>query len=272
MSSHPLAPPLGPLCRGLALLALALPALAQQPSQAPQSPQPPQAAQAPQTAQGPQAPQSPGKAYAPGPFQRLVISGAAEVRLQQGERDTVFIRGDEALQNSVELRLTGNELLVQPSGGWKFWRSSRLQMEVTMRQLDRLAITGNGEVHAPATFRADRLDVSISGSGLVRFDDLQAQRLSFAIVGSGEGQMRGQSNALSLAISGKGKLEAAQLRSERAAVAISGVGDVQLWATRVLSVNIIGAGTVDYWGSPQISRAISGVGKLNALGESPPGP
>ena len=48
-----------------------------------------------------------------------VLSGAAEVRLQQGERDTVFIRGDEALQNSVELRLTGNELLVQPSGGWK---------------------------------------------------------------------------------------------------------------------------------------------------------
>lgn len=212
-----------------------------------------------------------GRSYSPGPFQRLEISGAADVRLLQGDRDEVFIAGDEETQKSVTVQLRGNRLEIQPSGNWKFWRSKRLQMEVTVRQLENLELSGNGEVHAPATFRAQRLSLSISGSGLVRFDDLQAQRLHFAVAGSGEGQLRGQVDSLSLAISGKGKLQAEQLRSERAAVAISGVGQAQLWVTRSLSVAVMGVGTVDYWGSPQVSRDASGLAKINARGETPPG-
>lgn len=215
--------------------------------------------------------QAGGRSYAPGSFQRLEISGSADVRLQQGDRDEVFISGDEDMQKSVQVLLRGNRLEVQPSGGWKFWRSSRLQMEVTVRNLEQLELSGNGEVHAPATFRAERLGVSISGSGLVRFDDLQAQRLHFAVAGSGEGQLRGQLNLLSLAISGKGKLMAEQLRSERAVVAISGVGQAQLWVTQSLNINIMGVGTVDYWGNPQLTRSSSGVAKINPRGETPPG-
>lgn len=213
-----------------------------------------------------------GRSYSPGPFQRLEINGSADVRLQQGERDEVFISGDEDMQKSVQLLLRGNRLEVQPSGGWKFWRSKRLQMEVTVRNLEQLELSGNGEVHAPGTFRVDRLGVGIAGSGLVRFDDLQAQRLHFAIAGSGEGQLRGQANSLSLAISGKGKLMAEQLRSARGAVAISGVGQAQIWVTQSLSINIMGVGTVDYWGNPQLSRATSGVATINARGETPPAP
>lgn len=212
-----------------------------------------------------------GRSYAPGPFQRLEISGAADVRLLQGERDEVFVAGDENVQKSVELELRGNRLEIQPSGGWKFWRSSRLQLEVTVRQLEQLELSGASDLHAPGPFRAGRLSIGISGSGLARFDDLRADSLRFAVSGAGDGQLRGQVRSLALQVSGKGKLLAEQLRSETASVAISGVGQANLWVTRSLSINVSGVGTVDYWGSPQVSRASSGMATVNARGETPPG-
>lgn len=263
MNRHflPLSLHLRPLGRGLALLALALPAWAQQPPQAPQPPQPPQA---------PQAPQGPGRVYTPGPFQRLEVSGAADVRLVQGERDEVFIAGDEAMQKSVELELRGGRLEIQPAGSWKFWRSSRLQIEVTMRRLEQLELSGASDLHAPGPIRTERLSIGISGAGLARFDDLQADSLRFGISGAGDGQLRGQVRTLSLNVSGKGKLMAEQLKVDNASVSISGVGNAGLWVTNTLRVGVSGIGTVDYWGRPQVSRSSSGMATINARGEAPP--
>lgn len=211
-----------------------------------------------------------GQLYTPGPFERLEISGAANVRLSQGPREEVFIAGDAEMQKSVELELRRGKLLIQPSGGWKFWNSARLQIDVTVRRLDQLELSGASDLHAPGTFRVERLGVTISGSGLARFDDLQAEQLRFAISGAGEGLLRGQVAALNLTISGKGRLQAEQLRANAVAVQISGVGNASVWATEALKVGISGIGTVDYWGRPQLVRSTSGMASIHARGELPP--
>ncbi|QPF76047.1 DUF2807 domain-containing protein [Roseateles sp. DAIF2] len=216
-----------------------------------------------------EAQQQAGRSYAPGPFTRLEISGAADVRLLQGERDEVFIAGGEEVQKSVELELRRGRLEIQPTGGWKFWRSARLQIEVTVKQLEQLELSGASDLHAPGPFRAERLTIGISGAGLVRFDDLQAETLRFGISGAGDGQLRGQVRALALSVSGKGKLMAEQLRTDTAAVTISGVGNAALWVTQNLRVNVSGVGTVDYWGRPQVSRSSSGMATINARGDAP---
>lgn len=231
----------------------AVPAAAAPPAPTPPTPWPPAATE--------------GQLYTPGDFARLEVAGAAHVRLLQGERDQVFIAGGPEVQRSVELELRKDRLVIRPAGGWKFWSPARLQIDVAMRQLSQLVISGSSDVRAPGPLRAERLAVQISGAGQVRFDELQAEQLRFIVSGAGDGQLGGQVHDLQLQISGKGKLLADQLRTARATVAISGIGTARLWVSDQLQVNVSGVGTVEYWGQPEVQRQSSGFASVKALGE-----
>ncbi|CAN5145520.1 hypothetical protein BH11PSE10_BH11PSE10_07350 [soil metagenome] len=208
-----------------------------------------------------------GRLYTPGPFDRLDVAGSAQVKLSQGERDQVFIAGDAEVQKGVEVDLANNRLTVRPTGGWKFWHSARLQIEVQMRNLSQLILSGASDLHAPGAIKAEKLSVSISGAGLARFDDLMVDQMRFDISGAGDGILAGQVGELALNVSGKGKVQAEQLRAARAVVSISGIGNANLWVTDSLRVSISGIGSVEYWGQPELRRSSSGLGSITGRGE-----
>jgi hypothetical protein len=215
----------------------------------------------------PALPAEPGRIYAPGPFDRLELAGAARVILVQGERDQAFIAGDAEVQRNVEVELADRQLVIRPAGGWKFWHSGKLFVQVEMRQLRQLSVSGASDVHAPGLLRTDQLKLSISGAGLARLDQLQAHQLTFAISGAGDGQLGGRVDELALQISGKGKVVADKLQARSARVSVSGIGNVLLWVTDDLSAHISGVGSVDYFGNPSVQRSVSGMGSISARGE-----
>ena len=260
----------------LTLLAAAAQAGAQPSPAAPPAPspaaQPAPMAQPAQPAQPampavPALPAEPGKIYAPGAFDRLELAGAARVLLVQGDRDQAFVAGDAEVQKSVEVELSDRQLVIRPAGGWKFWHSNKLFVQVEMRQLRQLSVSGASDVHAPGPLRTDQLKLNISGAGLARLDQLQARTLNFVISGAGDGQLGGRVDELSLQISGKGKVVADRLQAQRARVSVSGIGNVVLWVTDDLAANISGIGSVDYFGSPSVQRSVSGMGSINAKGD-----
>jgi hypothetical protein len=209
-----------------------------------------------------------GRVYAPGPFDSLVVDGAGQVRLVQGERDEVFVPGDAEAQREVGVRLVGNRMKIDLPGGWKFWNNgSGTQVEVRVRHLSRLMMSGANDVVAPGPFSGDQLSISLAGTGVARFDQLQVGSLRFEISGAGEGQLAGKVDQLSLSVSGKGKIGAEQLRADSADVSISGVANAVLWTVHALRVRISGAGHVDYWGQPTLSKSISGFGSVDAKGD-----
>ncbi len=211
--------------------------------------------------------QGEGKVYAPGPFDSVVVDGAGQVRLVQGERDEVFVLGDENAQEGVDIRLVGGRMKIDLPGSWKFWNNgSGAQVEVRVRHLSRLTLSGANDVLAPGPISGDQLTISMAGSGLVRFDQLQVGRLNFDVSGAGEGQLAGKVDQLKLSVSGKGKIGAEQLRAGSADVSISGVGNAQLWTTNDLRVQISGAGHIEYWGQPAVRKSISGFGSVDARG------
>jgi hypothetical protein len=221
----------------------------------------------------PAAPASPvpplenGKLYAPGPFDRLELAGAARVLLVQGERDQAFIVGDADVQKGVEVELDDRQLVIRPTGGWKFWSSHKVFVKVEMRQLRQLSVSGASDVQAPGPLQCEQLKLSISGAANVRLDQLQARQLSFGISGSGEGQFGGRVDEMAVQISGKGRVVADRLQAGKARVNVSGIGNVLLWVTDDLSAHISGIGSVDYFGKPTVQRSVSGMGSINAKGE-----
>ena len=208
-----------------------------------------------------------GRVYAPGPFDSVVLDGAGQVRLVQGDRDEIFVAGDAQAQ-AVDIRLRGGRLVIDLPGSWKFWNNgSGAQVEVRVRHLSHLTLSGANDVIAAGPISGDQLTVQMAGSGVARFDQLQVGRLNFEISGAGEGQLAGKVDQLRLSVSGKGKIGAEQLRTDGANVSISGVGNAVLWTVRALNVQISGAGHVDYWGQPTVRKSISGFGSVEARGD-----
>lgn len=218
--------------------------------------------------------QAESRTYAPGSFDAVEISGSATVRFTQGAADQVVITGDEDRQKTVAVELRGNTLSIRPEGAWKFWTSSqRVEVAITARQLSRVAISGAADWHAPGPVDTDRLAISISGAGLARFDQLKADRLSFAIAGAGDGQVAGTARELRVAVSGRSDFRAAELMTDSARVAVSGIGDVKVWAQQSLTISVAGLATVDYWGSPpEVKRSVSGRATINDRGPKKPLP
>jgi len=205
----------------------------------------------------------------PGPFDAVEISGSAVVRFTQGPIDAVNVEGDEDAQRAVELEVRDGVLHVRPRGGWKFWTGERARIDITARDLKRVAISGAADFSALQPLRSRRLDVVISGAGLARFDRLQAESLRFQVSGAGDGQVAGRVGELSIAVSGRGEFRGENLLSQRAKVAVAGVGDVRVWATEWLGIHVSGIGTVDYWGTPLVERQSSGIAKINERGAKP---
>jgi hypothetical protein len=212
--------------------------------------------------------QSPeGKLYSPGPFDRLEIDGAGAVRLVQGDRDEVFVSGDPQTVSSVSVERVGNQMHLSLPGGWKFWEADKTQVEVRMRTVSRITLSGVSDLVASGTIKSPSLGIDIAGSGAARFEDLRAESLNFTISGSGEGQLAGRVEQLKLSVSGRGKISADQLQVGDARVSISGVGNADLWVTDTLNANISGAGHVHYRGQPKVRQSISGLGSVEASAE-----
>ncbi len=213
-----------------------------------------------------------GRTYAPGEFSAIDISGAAAVRYTQGSSEQVFVEGDEDAQKSVQLEVQDGTLFIRPAGGWKFWNSRRVQLQVTSRELRKLLISGAADLVASSPVQVRRLDVGISGAGLARFDRLRGELLRFHVSGAGDGQMAGVVDEISVSVSGRSEFRGEQLRCERASVRVSGIGDVKVWVTQKLEVSVSGVGTVDYWGAPALARRTSGVARINDRGPKPIAP
>jgi hypothetical protein len=208
----------------------------------------------------------PSKSYQPGAFDSLQIAGSANVRYHQGDKDEVIVEGDEAVQRQVQLELRGSRLTVRTHSGWLIWTKPRVNLQVTTRELTQLGISGAADFVAAEPVASKELHISISGSGLARFDQLKAGDLRFTVSGAGDGKLAGQVDNLRISISGKGDVQAEHLAAQHAQVGISGVGKARLWAIQELNVSTSGIGTVEYWGSPQVQRRTSGVSSVNGLG------
>jgi hypothetical protein len=207
-----------------------------------------------------------GRVYMPGEFSAIDISGSAAVRFTQGGSEQVFVEGDEDTQKTVQLEVHEGTLFIRPGGGWKFWNSRRVRISVTARELRKLMISGAADVVASGAVQIQRLDVSISGAGLARFDKLRGEQLRFHVSGAGDGQMAGVVNELAVSVSGRSEFRGEQLQCERANVQVSGIGDVKVWVTQNLAVSVSGVGTVDYWGTPALARRASGIARINDRG------
>lgn len=168
----------------------------------------------------------------------LVINlPAASVHYQPGEKAEAVISGNPALLAHVSIEAGKLSLDCEPG-----WFASPLEVKLS---------------GPPITIW------ELRGSGDLTLSQINQPRLEVSIKGSGNSSASGTVETVDLTISGSGSARMQELTAKSAQVTIRGSGNARMTAQADADVSISGSGNVELFGGPVLRRSeIRGSGRI----------
>jgi hypothetical protein len=180
-------------------------------------------------------------------FDRLVVSGSANVRLRIDPTRTLTVTAGGDILDRVRTDVVNGVLTVDTSGGGIVIGPDpvrRAVVEVTVPYLDGVEVTASGDATVQGV-RAVTFTVTVDGSGSLSASG-RAARLVAVVDGSGDADLRA-------------------LRANRARIEADGSGDASLHVEHDLDASVGGSGTVTYRGRPLVQSRVDGAGDIRRL-------
>lgn len=198
-------------------------------------------------------------------FSGIELKMSATVEYVQDSIYKVEVTAQSNLLSVIETAVYGTVLRID-NKAWISSRSKSVKIVVHSPDMNKLRVSGSGNIYPKTGITTNSMEISISGSGNIEVPAVMAQNLTCRISGSGDIKIYGGTVATQkLSISGSGDIETQELVSGDCSVDISGSGDADLYAAKTLDVTISGSGDVQYSGTPVINSKISGSGNLTHL-------
>ena len=201
-------------------------------------------------------------------FKGISLNVPSKVEIIQGETEGLVIETDDNIAPLIETVVEDGQLKVRQTQRSKSLKPSSLKLTVNLRTLERISISGSGDVNAQK-LQSPTLEVRITGSGDVRFAELQTDSLSVSISGAGDFLAAGRADTARYSIAGSGDIKTSALASKNVKVSIAGAGDAVVWAGQSLTVSIAGSGDVGYYGDAAVTQSVAGSGRIKKLGPVP---
>ncbi|HEX4929324.1 MAG TPA: head GIN domain-containing protein [Gaiellaceae bacterium] len=171
-------------------------------------------------------------------FSGVELAGSNIVTIHAGSKQSVVVHADDNLLRRVTTEVRGGSLVIGNSGS--FDTESPMSVEVTVPSLDTLTLSGSGTLTADAV-QAEQLTVTLSGSGVVRASG-SVTRLDVSLDGSGDVQLE-------------------DLVARDAKAALNASGRILVNATNTLEASVHGSGVIVYEGSPgHVTTSVTGSG------------
>ncbi len=197
-------------------------------------------------------------------FNRLVVQGPVDVRLQIGDAFRVVVHADDNIAPLIETTTQGEALVVGLRPGASYRTQTRIHVKVQAPEMQAIVLRGSSEVRAER-ISTEVFEATIQGAGDIRIESVQANAVAVSIAGSGEFRAAGTATSVGVVIDGAGDVYCDKLQARQVAVRIRGSGDARVHASDELKVVIDGSGDVRYRGTPKITRQISGSGSVEPI-------
>ena len=199
-------------------------------------------------------------------FTAVSLGVAADVYIQQGSTQSLELRGDEEDLERIETEVVNGRLKIKTNKSWGWsWRSGRIEIFITVKDLDGLSVSGSGKIITEDRFSTDRMRLNVSGSGRIQAN-IDAKEVDIDISGSGSVTLRGKSENSTVDISGSGRLSALEHTGDLYDIHISGSGSAKINVEQAIYASISGSGSVRYTGNPDKVRSkVSGSGSVKSM-------
>jgi hypothetical protein len=160
-----------------------------------------------------------------------------------GGKQSVVIRADHNLLDRVTTEVQSGTLVISSTPG-RLSTKSPMSVEISVPALSALTLTG---------------------SGSIAVDGLETQSLDVALPGSGSLTGSGTAERLDVTVSGSGLVQFGSLVATNVRALVSGSGSVFVTATKSLDAAVSGSGAILYTGSPQdVTKSVTGTGMITA--------
>ncbi len=175
-------------------------------------------------------------------FQSIVVNDlGARLFVEQTGRDSLSITTDDNIMPNVVTEVRGATLYVQRTPNYGIQRTTDLVVKVTVQKLDGLEVDGAviADIKGVDT---DQFEVKVSGASIIK--------------------LSGKADRQNVTLSGTGRYDADSLQVRRASINHSGAGVATLRVSESLDAEISGLGYVEYIGDPVVNKNITGVGAV----------
>jgi Putative auto-transporter adhesin, head GIN domain len=177
-------------------------------------------------------------------FDEIQISGAANLQVVKGDKHRVVLKGNSKHFKYILFNADGNTLECRTRKNSP--SNLNVTVHVTLPNIERIAISGAGEIEMASFDSLTTLEIDLTGAG------------SFETIGNPT-----KVKELDISISGAGDVEANKLIAERVDVEVSGAGNAEVHATKELNAKVSGVGSIEYEGNPKVKKRISGIGSIS---------
>jgi hypothetical protein len=120
---------------------------------------------------------------------------------------------------------------------------------IPFESIDRVSLTGSGDVWSDDTIKENDFEVIVSGSGDMKFN-VETEALESTITGSGDITLSGSTNYLETSVTGSGDFHGFELQANQTDATVTGSGDIEVVANTMLKARVTGSGDIDYHGNP----------------------
>jgi hypothetical protein len=202
-------------------------------------------------------------------FSGVAMSLPGNVEIRSGSaREGLTVEADDNLLPLIETVVEDGTLKIRAKKDANL-RTRHLKVVVQARDVDRLTLTGSGNIDADVV-RGGRVKFDVGGAGAINVRRLEGESVNVALGGSGGLKaLDGSVRSMSISIGGSGTVDLGHVRAENATVTVAGSGDATLWVRGSLGLTVAGSGDVNYYGDPQITSSIVGSGNVRRLGATP---
>ena len=197
-------------------------------------------------------------------FTGIDMAIAADVFILQGATQIVEVTGHTNVIERLDTDVSNGVWDIEFSKDC--YKNYDLSIVITVPNINKVFISGSGDVELNNFINQNDLELDISGSGDITLNEFEGcENLEVNI--SGSGKVFGNSDLTALKridinISGSGTYNAYPIRTDDCNINIPGSGNCYIYVRSMLNVNISGSGNVYYKGNPTVTTNISGSGNV----------
>jgi Putative auto-transporter adhesin, head GIN domain len=204
--------------------------------------------------------QNDDRSFAVVDFDRLEISEALDVTVQQGSSFSIQARGDSRNINDLEVYKNGNTLQIKFDNYRN--RQYTTYITITMPVIRGLDFSGavNGRING-FTEPISRFDLSLSGASMGQLD-VNANEIYALLTGASNLRIHGTGKKIEASVSGASQFTAFDYPVEMARLTVTGASHAKINAAAQLYVSASGASEVLYRGTPFVEADVAGASSV----------
>lgn len=174
-------------------------------------------------------------------FTSVELAGSNNVVIRLGEKQSVVVSADDNLLDRVTTEVRSGKLVIANSPG-SLTTKSPMSVAVNVPTLSALTLTGSG-------------NIVVNG--------IETESLKVTLPGSGTLTASGTAKRLDVTVSGSGMVQFTQLVANDVRAVVSGSGRIFITATKSLDASVSGDGAILYAGNPQdVTKSVTGTGAI----------